>query len=74
MMRNTAISFTICSNHDSVKIKNLLLELKDEFKVVVDPDLELYTVRHYSDAMLPKLFEEKIIPLRKELKVLYNWL
>jgi len=68
MMRNTAISFTICSNHDSVKIKNLLLELKDEFKVVVDPDLELYTVRHYSDAMLPKLFEEKIILLEERIK------
>jgi aspartate kinase len=68
MMRNTAISFTICSSHDSVKIKNLLIELKDEFKVVVDPDLDLYTVRHYNDAMLPKLFEEKIILLEERIK------
>lgn len=68
MMRNTAISFTICSNHDPSKIKNLLTELKDEFKVVVDPDLDLYTVRHYNDAMLPKLFEEKIILFEERIK------
>jgi hypothetical protein len=37
-------------------------------KWLLIPDLDLYTVRHYNDAMLPKLFEEKIILLEERIK------
>ncbi|MBK9272286.1 MAG: aspartate kinase [Saprospiraceae bacterium] len=68
MMRSTAISFTICTQNDESRLKQLFDELKDEFRIVVDPDLELYTVRHYNEYMLPELFKEKLILLEEKIR------
>ena len=46
----------------------MIEEVKNEFRVVIDQDLELITVRHYLDHMLPKLTEEKIILLEERIR------
>lgn len=68
MMRNTAISFTICTQNEKVRLNNLLDELKGEFRVVLDPDLDLYTVRHFQENMLPELFKEKLVLLEERIR------
>jgi len=68
MMRNTAISFTICTQNEKGRLQNLLDELKGEFRVVLDPDLELYTVRHFQENMLPELFREKLVLLEERIR------
>lgn len=68
MMRNTAISFTICTQNDMSKLNHLFEELKGEFRVVIDPDLDLYTVRHYQENMLPGLFGEKLVLLEERIR------
>lgn len=68
MMRNTAISFSVCVTNDKQRISNLIQEVQHEFKVIVDHDLELITVRHYLDAMLPKLLAEKIVLLEERIR------
>jgi len=68
MMRNTAISFTICTQHDEFKLNQLFDELHDEFRIVVDPELELYTIRHYNENMLPELFKGKLILLEEKIR------
>jgi aspartate kinase len=68
MMRNTAITFTVCVTNDSRRISNLLTELKAEYVVVIDSELELITVRHYIDSMLTALLENKIVVLEERIK------
>ncbi len=68
MMRNTAISFTVCVKNDTQRIAMLIEEVAQNFKVLVDADLELITVRHYNDHMLPKLLEDKIVLLEERIR------
>ena len=67
MMRNTAISFTVCILYDEHKIGLLLENLSKSFKVELEKDLELITIRHYTEDVLQEmkrsritLFEERL--------------
>lgn len=68
MMRNSAISFSVCVNNNASRIQELIREVEVMFKVVIDQDLELLTVRHYQDSMLDKLLEEKVILLEERIR------
>ena len=67
MMQNSAISFSACINNQTDKVDRLLLSLKDQFKVEIDDDLELLTIRHYNDAVLNELKRNRIIILEERL-------
>ncbi len=68
MMRNTAISFSVCVQNEPTRIQQLIKEVEGDYKVLVDQDLELLTIRHYQDAMIPKLLEEKIVILEERIR------
>jgi len=61
MMQNMAISFTVCVTERSERLAQLIPELEKDFKLVVDRNLELITVRHYSDEIVKTLSNGKII-------------
>ncbi|MEO6190062.1 MAG: aspartate kinase [Saprospiraceae bacterium] len=68
IMRNTAISFTVCISNDKSKINALIQEVEKLFTVIIDPDLDLYTIRHCNDTMLPQLLEGKIIIMEEKIR------
>ncbi|HMW39218.1 MAG: aspartate kinase [Saprospiraceae bacterium] len=68
LMRNTAISFTICASNQRAKIAELQKKVEQQFSVIIDPDLDLYTIRHCNETMLPKLLSEKIIILEERIR------
>jgi aspartate kinase len=68
MMVNTAISFTLSVNHDEKKIESFIAEVGIEFKILLDKDLELITVRHYSDSLLESMKSGKVVLLEEVLK------
>jgi aspartate kinase len=68
MMRNTAISFSVCVRNEPSRLQELVREVEKQYKVLIDPDLELLTIRHYLDAMIPKLLEEKIVMLEERIR------
>ena len=68
MMRNTAISFSVCSNDYEDRISDLYTDLKEEFNMVVDRDLELITIRHYTEDLVTKLKKGKIILFEERLQ------
>ena len=47
LMRNTAISFTMCVDNDSAKIKALEEEIPSDFNISITRELELITIRHH---------------------------
>lgn len=65
MMRNTAISFSVCVGNEPSRIQTLVKEVEHEYKVLIDSELELLTIRHFQDAMIPKLLQEKVVILEE---------
>ncbi|GLR18358.1 aspartate kinase [Portibacter lacus] len=60
MMRNTAISFSVCTNNIEDRIQNLKKDIQGDFNMVVDHGLELITIRHYTEDLVEKLKKGKI--------------
>ena len=60
-MQNSAISFSVCVDSDSRKATELISELKEEFKVQYNDQLTLCTIRHYDQAAIDKVVDEKNI-------------
>ena len=67
MMRNTAISFTVCVNNIPDRIKKFESELGAEFKMITDNDLELITIRHYNEDILKDMKKNKLILFEERL-------
>lgn len=61
MMQNSAISFSICVDDDELKIKGLMEELMNQFRVLYNRDVQLMTIRNYDNETVAKLSENKII-------------
>lgn len=61
MMRNTAISFTVCTNDKPRRIQAFMEALGDQFNVRMDKDLELVTIRHFTDSIMDELSLNKMI-------------
>jgi aspartate kinase len=68
MMRNTAISFSVCVNNISDRIKKFEKELGNEFKMIQDNDLELVTIRHYNEDILKDMKKNKLILFEEKLQ------
>ena len=67
MMRNTAISFSVCVGQILDRIQGFTEELGKEFKVITDQDLELITVLHYNDDLLEDMKRNKLILFEEKL-------
>lgn len=68
MMRNTAISFTVCSNNIQSRIKAFSEELSDEYNLQLDENLELVTMRHYTDKVLLNMTLDREVLYHERLK------
>ncbi len=55
VMQNSAISFSICVDADSQKVKPLIAYLKKDYETRYNEDLELFTIRHYTDEAAARL-------------------
>jgi len=60
-MKNTAISFTICVTNAPERIKKLVDILDFEYGITIDTNLELITVRHFTEDIIQELKKEKVV-------------
>jgi aspartate kinase len=65
MIQNSAISFSVCTDHDAHKIEPLIAELQQQFKVLYNDKVELMTIRNYDNEIIAKLSEKKTILLEQ---------
>lgn len=65
LIQNSAISFSVCIDDKYCKIKELINVLKAKFKVNVQTDVSLYTVRHFTDEAITSLEQQKNIFLKQ---------
>jgi aspartate kinase len=66
LMQNSALSFSVCFDHDRVKTPALLKDLKKNFHVKYNTNLELITIRHYEKAGTGHLIGGKEVLLEQK--------
>ena len=60
MMQNTAISFNVVVNDIDDRVERFCALVNDSFKTTIDRDLELITVRHYTNEVVESLRRGKV--------------
>jgi aspartate kinase len=65
LMQTSALSFTICFDHDDDHFKQLLKSLSEGFKAKYNSGLMLITTRHYTPDSLKKLSDGKTVLLEQ---------
>jgi aspartate kinase len=63
MMQNSAISFSVCIDHDARKFPDLLQTLKKDYRVLYNENAELITIRYYDQATIDRVLIDKTILL-----------
>ncbi len=55
LMQNSAISFSVCVDHDPMKLPGLLNILQEAYEIRYNENLELFTIRHYNPAAIKRI-------------------
>jgi len=66
VMQNSAISFSICTDHDPIQIKQLIRELQKSFEIRYNEGLDLYTIRHYNDEAIQRITSGRNVILEQK--------
>lgn len=61
MMQISALSFSVCFDHDEQKFSKLLSELQENFKVKYNTGLELLTIRYFKRETIQELSDNRTI-------------
>lgn len=59
LIQNAAISFIACINNREDKVEKLIKALSDDYKVTLHKDVNLLTVRHFTDGIMSNLTDGK---------------
>jgi aspartate kinase len=60
MMQNSAISFSVCVDNDPIKIPPVMEELKRDYRIRYNENVELVTIRHYDKATIDRVLINKV--------------
>jgi aspartate kinase len=66
VMQNSAISFSVCVNDTYGNLEELLQVLRSKFRVTSNSGVSLYTIRHFNDASLVDVVENKEVLFKQE--------
>lgn len=61
LIQTSAISFSLCVDYNEIIFNSLVNELKDEYEVLYNTDVELITIRHYTKEIVDQLVGEKLV-------------
>jgi len=59
LMQNSAITFTVSVDKDNPRITSLINDLKQDFKILYNENLELITIRHYSEESIKEILKDR---------------
>ena len=66
IMKNTAISFSICVTNVPSRIERLVEALSEEYRISVDQNLELISIRHYTEDIIKELRKGKVVLMEEK--------
>jgi aspartate kinase len=67
-MQNTAISFSICVPNVGDRIEKFVADIQDEFRVKREDNLELVTVRHFTEDQINNLKRGKVVLFEERIR------
>lgn len=65
LVHNSAINFTVCVDNDHLRLGNALEEMKHEFTVRYNSNLELLTIRHYTPEIIDDFIGNRVVYLQQ---------
>jgi aspartate kinase len=65
LMQNTAVSFRICVNNDLTRIPRVIQDLEKDYKITLEDNLELITIRYYDQATIDRVLVQKEVLLEQ---------
>ena len=65
LMQNTAISFQVCVNRDENRLARVLKDLREQFNVETESNLELVTIRYFDQETISRVTVGKKIILEQ---------
>ncbi len=68
LMQNTAINFKVCVNNDQTRINLVIQDLKQDYDVSYESELELITIRYYDDKTIRRTMVKKELLLEQRSK------
>jgi aspartate kinase len=68
LMQNTAINFKVCVNNDQTRINPVIQDLKQDYDVSYESELELITIRYYDDKTIKRTMVNKELLLEQRSK------
>ncbi len=57
LMQNSAITFTVAVDEDNPRVTSLIDALKQDYRILYNENLELITIRHYTEGSLKNLLQ-----------------
>jgi len=61
LIQNSAISLSVCADNVAHKVKHLIDDLGKEYRVAYNEDVQLITIRHYTDEAIRQMITGKEI-------------
>jgi len=68
MMQNTAISFSMSVNDADDKVNQFVARAGEQFKIRIEKNLEIITIRHFNKIIVEHLQEDKIVLLEEKIR------
>ena len=68
-MQNSALSFSICVDNIPQRVSLAIEELTDKYKIKYNENVELITVRHYTDDIVDKVVRNRKFMLSKRIEL-----
>jgi len=65
-VQTSAISLSICADSNQLRIEQLLNSLKKDFQITFNKEVQLITIRHYTDEAIRLMTTEKQILIEQK--------
>lgn len=61
LIQTAAISFSLCVDYDEANFQTMVAELQEEYEVLYNTDVELITIRHYTQQIVDELVGKRTV-------------
>lgn len=61
LIQSSAISFSLCIDYNKINFLKMIDDLKSEYEVLYNTDVEIITIRHYTKEAVDKLVGERTV-------------
>jgi aspartate kinase len=65
LLQNSALSFTVCVDENKQRFEDLIATLSNNFKVRYNEQLDLITIRHYTEKDIKNVVGDKVVLLEQ---------